>query len=108
MSITKSFAVLCCVLLLSGCGMETPAPVKKGPTYAEALTIYNQELALLDRLKQQASQAQALYEDKVVRQKASQALGEAVGGLTDLSAAGDLAKEALGEEEAAKHKEASE
>lgn len=38
----------------SGCGKKEPA----GPSYAEALTIYNQEVQRLDRLKQQRDELQ--------------------------------------------------
>ncbi|MFV2069555.1 MAG: hypothetical protein ACC645_21535 [Pirellulales bacterium] len=47
-------AVCLNVLGVSGCGKKEPS----GPTYAEALTIYNQELQRLDRLKQQRDELQ--------------------------------------------------
>jgi hypothetical protein len=97
--------------MLLGCGQTEPAaPKPKGPIYAEALSIYNQELELLERLKASATAAQTAHDEKVARLKSALALGalgDAAGDLSgvvnDLAAAGSL----LDEESAAKAKAAS-
>jgi hypothetical protein len=97
--------------MLLGCGQTEPAaPKPKGPSYAEALSIYNQELELLERLKASATAAQTAHDEKVARLKSALALGalgDAAGDLSgvvnDLAAAGSL----LDEESAAKAKAAS-
>jgi hypothetical protein len=99
---------LFCLVLL-GCGTAPPPapPEPAGPSYAEALTIYNQELALLDRLRASAQEAEEAYEQTISRLKTSLALGDAVKDLqvvTDLATAQNL----LDEEETAKAKAAAE
>ena len=101
------FAAGC--LFLVGCSSgEPPAPpAPAGPSYAEALTIYNQELALLERLKTSAREQEAAFEEKIGRLKTSLALGDAVKDLqaaTEFATAGNL----LSEEDAAKAKADSE
>jgi hypothetical protein len=105
---TRILTVLSCLVLV-GCGEtpQPPPPAPAGPTYAEALTIYNQELDLLERLKASARAEEAAYEEKVTRLKTSAALGDVVKDFqtaTDLATAGNL----LNEEETAKAKAASE
>jgi hypothetical protein len=95
--------------VLLGCsGSETPKPVAPaGPSYAEALTIYNQELDLLERLKTSAREQEAAFEEKIGRLKTALAVGDAV---KDLQAATEFATASnlLSEEEAAKAKANSE
>ncbi len=105
---TRRLAALCCVVLL-GCG-EAESPKPSGPSYSDALNIYNKEMELLDRLKARAAAATTAHEEKVARLKSSLALGavgDVVGDLnlaTELAAAGNL----LDEESTAKAKAASE
>src|SRR5687767_5950892 len=105
---TRSLAALCCVVLL-GCGQTEP-PKPSGPSYADALKIYNQEMELLDRLKARATAATTAHEEKLARLKNALALGavgDVVGDLslaTELAAAGNV----LDEESTAKAKAASE
>lgn len=105
---SRTFSVLCCVALV-GCGTaQPPAPAPSaGPSYAEALTIYNQELSLLERLKTSAREAEAAYEDKLNRLKTALVLGDAV---KDLQVVNDLAigDNLLNEEDTAKAKAAGE
>src|SRR6188472_2032361 len=102
------FATTCCLVLL-GCGSsEPPAQVAPaGPSYADALTIYNQELNLLERLKTNARELEAAHEEKISRLKTSLALGDAV---KDLQAATEFATNGnlLTEEQQAQAKAASE
>ena len=104
----RTFSILCC-LTLAGCGTAQPPapPPPAGPTYAEALTIYNQELDLLERLKTSARQAEAAHEEKLTRLKTSLLLGDAV---KDLQVVNDLAvaDNLLNDEDVAKAKAAAE
>src|SRR4051812_27734486 len=106
----RMLAGLCCIFLL-GCGQtETPAPRKPKPlSYAEALTIYNQEVALLGQLKAQAATAQTAHEERLSRLKTAQALGT-LGEAIDLNAVTELATSGnlLDDEATAKAKAASE
>lgn len=106
---TRTLLTLASCLILVGCGSSVPpAPVAPaGPSYAEALTIYNQELSLLERLKTSARELEASHEEKISRLKTSLLLGDAV---KDLQAANEFATigNLLTEEQQAQAKAASE
>jgi hypothetical protein len=97
---------LCCALVAGCGGLDAPPAKPAGLSYAEAITIYNQELELLDRLNRQAATAEAAHEEKLARLNGAAVLEKAFDNLDQLNElAGAANLPALDEESAAKAKE---